>query len=115
MLLLVVAPSVLGVFTGLALGLSEGVYLFLNVIAAVGGVLAGLEHRGARGGALRGVVGGLLFGVFILLTHALSGAPAKATLPSPLMLLVVFTGVAGALLGTLGGFIRGRSSENAER
>ena len=48
--LLVVAPTTLGAVTGIALGLSPVAYLALNILATVGGILAGLEHDGARWG-----------------------------------------------------------------
>ena len=41
----------------------------------------------ARGGALRGLAGGLLFGGFILIAYRVSGAEAEAELPHPEILL----------------------------
>jgi len=59
-------------------------------------------------GAGRGVAGGMLFGTFILLGHALYGGKAKAALPDPHAFLPVITLVAGAILGALGGGLRAR-------
>jgi hypothetical protein len=58
----VVVPAAVGLIAGIALGLSEPAYLMLSLLAAFGGFGAGLEHAGAREGALRGVAGGLLRG-----------------------------------------------------
>jgi hypothetical protein len=104
----VVVPAVFGLVTGIVLGLSEAGYLILSLLGIAGGFLAGLEHRGAEEGIVRGLTGGLLFGTFILFGHAFLGGEAKADLPHPEILLVVITTVAGGLLGALGGWRRGR-------
>jgi hypothetical protein len=49
---------------------SEPVYWVLQVIGGIGG---GYGHVGARSGAVRRVIGGLLFGAFILIAHEISG------------------------------------------
>lgn len=107
-ILLVVAPAVLGTITGIALGLSAVAYLVLNILAVVGGVLAGLEHDGAGGGALRGLVGGLLFGTFILAGSWVGGMSPTTELPHPAALLPLITLAVGVVLGATGGLIRGR-------
>jgi hypothetical protein len=99
-----------GLVAGIALGLSEPAYLGLSLLAAVGGFGAGLEHIGAREGALRGVAGGLVFGAFILLAHEFGGMDPKAHLPEPEAMLVVLTALFGAGLGAAGGLLRGRRS-----
>ncbi len=102
----VVTPAVFGAIVGLVLGVSAGLYWALNLVAFAGGVLAGLEHRDAREGALRGVVGGTLFGSFLLIAHALSGSDAKVKLPDFEPILVVFTVIFGVIAGALGGWLR---------
>lgn len=106
--LAVVVPAVYGVITGLFLGVSEGVYLVLSLLAAIGGVGAGFDHLGASAGAKRGLLGGSIFGAAILIAHEISGATAKVDLPEPAILLIVITTIAGAALGALGGWLRGR-------
>ena len=101
-------PALFGLVTGVVLGVSEVLYLLLSVLAIAGGLLAGLEHRGAEEGLVRGVTGGLLFGTFILVGHEFIGGEAKADLPEPKILLVLITTLAGGLLGALGGWRRGR-------
>lgn len=103
-----VVPAVYGLITGVLLGVSEPVYLVMSLLGILGGYVAGLEHLTAGDGATRGVVGGVLFGSFILLGHEMTGAEAKAELPEPAILLVAITTVAGSLLGTLGGRSRSR-------
>ena len=101
-----VVPAVFGVIVGIVLGASAPIYWVLQVIAAIGGLLAGLEHREAGEGALRGVVGGLLFGAFILIAHEISGADAEVDLGDAPILLPVVTAIAGAILGALGARVR---------
>ena len=107
-LLGVVVPAVFGLITGILLGVSEVAYLVLSLLGIAGGYFAGLEHRTVAEGFLRGVNGGLLFGVFILFGHEFSGSEPKAELPEPEILLVAITTVLGALLGALGGRSRAR-------
>jgi hypothetical protein len=76
-----VVPAVFGAVTGLVLGVSATGYWVLNLLALIGGVLAGLEHEDGWKGADRGLAGGALFGTFLLLAHVASGADAKVTLP----------------------------------
>ena len=78
----------------------------------VGGVGAGFDHRGAAAGAKRGLLGGVLFGAFVLIAHELHGATAKAHLPEPAIVLVVITAALGVALGALGGWLRGRVSDS---
>ena len=104
----VVVPAGFGLVTGIVLGLSEAGYLILSLLGIVGGYFAGLEHRRAEEGVVRGLTGGLLFGTFILFGHAFLGGEAKADLPHPEVLLVLITTLAGGLLGALGGWRRGR-------
>jgi len=101
-----IVPAIFGSVVGLVLGASATWYWGLQAVAAVGGVLAGMEHRDGADGADRGVFGGLIFGTFLLLAHAISGADAKANLGQWPGALIVFAGIAGALLGALGGSLR---------
>ncbi len=103
-----VVPAVYGLITGVLLGVSEPVYLVLSLLGILGGYVAGLEHRTPGDGATRGVIGGLLFGSFILFGHEISGMEAEAHLPEPAILLVAITTIAGSLLGALGGRTRAR-------
>jgi hypothetical protein len=107
---LIVIPSIVwGLITGWTLDVSEALYALANLIAIVGGVAGGFECKDAAAGAKRGVVGGLLFGVGILLADAAIVDHREATLPNPAILLVIVTAVGGALLGALGGALRARA------
>ena len=101
-------PLLLGIATGWALGANETVYLVLSLVGILGGLAAGLEHEGGLEGFYRGLLGGLLFGFAILLTHGLRDVEAKAELPDPEVLLIAITATFGALLGALGGRLRDR-------
>jgi hypothetical protein len=105
----VVVPAVFGAVSGVVLGVSAGIYWVLQVIALIGAVLGGLEHRSAREAALRGLIGGTIYGAFILIAHAVAGTDPEIKLPDFAPVLVVFTAVIGALASALGGWLRGRS------
>ena len=105
-LLAVVAPVLFGALTGYVLGVSATTYLVLSVVAAVGGIGAGFDHRGSAAGAKRGLLGGALFGGAFLVTHELHGVAARAALPDPAILLLLITITTGAAFGALGGRLR---------
>jgi hypothetical protein len=100
----VVGPALLGAASGWVLGLSAAGYWALQVVATIGGFVAGLEHGDARSGAMRGVVGGAIFGSSILLVRALADRADHVSLGSTPGLLPVITVIAGAILGALGGW-----------
>jgi hypothetical protein len=103
LLLAGLVPLLFGAVVGVALGISAGLYWALSALAALGGVLAGLEHAGWRAGARRVAIGGALFGLGVLLAHAVSGADAKVSLGSFPPLLIVIDALIGGLLGAIGG------------
>jgi hypothetical protein len=101
-------PAAFGALCGWLLGVNELAYVVLTVLAIGGGYFAGLEHRGPGEGAIRGIIGGTLFGSFILLIHEATGEEPKAELPHPEVLLIAVTAVFGVGLGALGGRRRER-------
>jgi hypothetical protein len=98
-------PLVFGAVVGVLIGVSAGVYWALAVLAGLGAVLAGFEHQDGWGGADRGLVGGALFGLGILLAHAIAGTHAKVSLGGFPPLLIMIDAIFGMLLGALGGRI----------
>ena len=105
----IVVPMVFGLITGFALGWNEIVYYILAVpIAIAGGFLGGIEHRGADDGVVRGAIGGLVFGSFVLLGLEIVNTEPKAYLGDPQAGLVFVTTLGGAILGGLGGGWRAR-------
>lgn len=106
--LLVVLPSLGGAIAGVLLGVSEIAYLIFSLLAIGAGYLGGLEHVGALDGFYRGLVGGMQFGVWILLAHGVLDSEPKAELPDPEILLVAITTILGCLLGALGARRRAR-------
>jgi ABC-type branched-subunit amino acid transport system permease subunit len=107
-------PFVFGAIVGVVLGVSTGVYWALAVLAAIGAVLAGFEHQDGWGGADRGLVGGALFGLGVLLAHWIAGTHAKVSLGSFPPLLIVVDAIAGMLLGAVGGRVA-RAMRERER
>jgi hypothetical protein len=102
LVLVVLVPGAFGAITGFALGHSKTAYLVLNVVAAIGGYVAGFEHRSGREAAIRGLIGGACFGGGILLIHQLTGDHPTVKLPDPPVILLAFTAGIGAVLASFG-------------
>lgn len=113
-MLALVVPSAYGFLTGIALDKSKGLYIVLVILAAIGGVLAGFEMYGSGQGAVRGFVGGTLFGCFVLLGHELVSGGATVKLPHPAIVLLAFTIIPGIALGAWGGRLRFEFEERGE-
>jgi hypothetical protein len=109
-----VVPLAVGAVAGIMVGTAAGVYYAVGILAAVGGVLAGLEHRDGWGGADRGLVGGALYGIGLLVAHAIAGTDATVSLGSFPLLLALITAIIGMLLGALGGRLARAARERAE-
>jgi hypothetical protein len=101
--LAIVIPFVFGAIVGLVLGISAAAYWILSAVAAIGTVFAGLEHPNARSAAIRGVVMGAVYGIAVLLAHAVAGTDAKISLGSFPPLVIVIDAFAGAILAAIGG------------
>ena len=112
-----VVPASLGAVAGILAGVSAGAYWAFGAVIAVGTVVAGFEHRDGWGGADRGLVGGFIYGIALLVAHAIAGTELKVSLGSFKPLLPVVTAIIGMLLcacgGRLGRFLRERSPEPA--
>jgi hypothetical protein len=107
-------PLAFGAVVGIVIGVSAGVYWALAVLAGLGAVLAGFEHQDGWGGADRGLIGGALFGLGILLAHVIAGTHAKVSLGGFPPLLIVIDAIFGMLLGALGGRIARGMRERRE-
>jgi hypothetical protein len=101
-----VIPAAVGALAGWLLGVSKIAYLVVGALAAIGAYLAGREHDGPIGGALRGVVGGGLYGGALLAIHEATNKTPKVKLPHHHIALVGVTIVVGAILGAMGGQAR---------
>jgi hypothetical protein len=97
-----VIPALVGAVAGVLLGVSAIAYLAIGLLAAVGSFLSGFEHRGAWGGADRGFVAGAIYGIALLLVHALVGTHATVALGSFPPGLIVVTALVGMLLAAAG-------------
>jgi hypothetical protein len=100
--LVVLVPGIFGLIAGFALGQSKVVYIALQVVAAIGGYVAGFEHRSGREAAIRGFIAGAIYGGGILLMHELTGDHPKTKLPDPAVILMAFTAGIGAVLAAIG-------------
>jgi hypothetical protein len=105
----IVVPVVFGLVTGLALGWNGVVYwVLVGPLALAGGFLGGMEHDGADDGFVRGLIGGLVFGSFVLLGFEITNNEPKAYLGEPQVGLVFVTTFVGGILGALGGAYRAK-------
>ena len=100
-----VVPAIIGAIAGILLGVSTAGYWAIAAVAAIGGFIAGFEHQDGWGGADRGVVGGAIYGIALLVAHAIAGTHAKVSLGSFPPFLAVITAIFGMLLGAAGGRI----------
>jgi hypothetical protein len=105
----IVVPVVFGIVTGLALGWNGVVYwILVGPLALTGGFLGGMEHDGADEGFVRGLIGGLVYGSFVLLGFEIMNTEPKAYLGEPQVGLVFATTIIGGIVGALGGAYRAK-------
>jgi hypothetical protein len=109
--LVVVVPLVFGVVVGLTADVSGLVYWILNALAIVGALLAGAEMASPREGAVRGVIAGLLYGIGILVGHAIVSGGVASGVPELNAGTPIVTAIISALLGALGALGRPRTRE----
>jgi hypothetical protein len=111
----IVVPVVFGVLSGIVLGWSEILYLVMaGPLAIAGGLVAGTEHRAVDEAVVRGAIGGLVYGSFILIGHEIANNAPKADLPDPQAGLVFVTTLGGVILGALGARWRMRQERRIE-
>ena len=108
-----VIPAVAGAVAGVLVGASSGAYWAYVVLIVIASVVAGFEHQDGWGGADRGLVAGAIYGIALLLAHAIVGTHAKVSLGSFPPFLIVVTAIAGMLLTALGGWIARRQRERS--
>jgi hypothetical protein len=98
-----VIPAAIGALQGVLIGASATAYWIVAIVAGLGAVVAGFEHRDGWGGADRGFFGGLIYGIALLVVHALVGTDALVSLGSFPPLLAVVTAIIGMFLSAGGG------------
>src|SRR4051795_10021238 len=103
-----ILPFGFGFLCGAVLDSSGAVFLILQVLGIAGGFTAGFEHDHWRGGVLRGICGGAIFGGFILIGHAVVGGSDHGLLPEVQAFQIVITIFFGTVLGYLGARLRAR-------
>jgi hypothetical protein len=109
----VAGPIAFGVVSGLTLGWTAVAYWVFQAVSALGGVGAGFDHRGARAGAARGLLGGLLYGGTTLVVRSLTTADDKVDLGHPAVWLASVA-VISVVLGLLGGLLGARLDPRAD-
>jgi hypothetical protein len=112
-ILAVVLPIAFGALCGFELAHSRAAFQILMLVAGVGGIGAGFEHPGARPGAVRGIIGGVLFTTALVLVFESRGLPALTPLPAALPITAIGYAAGGPLLGALGGWFCARSIARA--
>jgi hypothetical protein len=106
-----VVPAIAGAIAGVLVGVSSGAYWGYAVLIVIATVVGGFEHEDGWGGADRGLVAGAIYGIALLVMHAIVGTHAKVSLGSFPPLLAVVTAIAGMLLSALGGRIARQGRE----
>jgi hypothetical protein len=110
----VVIAMVFGLICGLVLGWNEiGYWALAGPLALLGGFVGGMEHRATDDGLVRGAMGGLVFGRFILLGLEITNNEPTAHIGEPQAGLVFVTTIAGAIVGALGAAYRIRREREA--
>ncbi len=105
----VVVPMVFGLLTGFALGFNAVLYYAMaGPLAIGGGIIGGMEHGSADEGFVRGAIGGLIFGSFVLLGLEILNTDPEAYLGDPQVGLVFVTTIVGGILGAVGAAYRSR-------
>jgi len=104
----IIGPLVTGAIGGWLLSSTKGGYLIYTTVMILGGIGSGMEHDTLRGGALRGLFGGVVFSGSILVVWQLIGGASAATLPHPASLLIVLIALISTALGVLGARLRRR-------
>ena len=112
--LAIVVPVLFGLLAGYLLGVSEPAYLVVSLLGVLGGIAAGYDHLGSREGLVRGIIGGLLFGVAIVAGHSLFDQQATTHVPEPQLILAAITTVLGALFGAWGGSLRAKAERKRD-
>jgi hypothetical protein len=108
-----VLSAALGAGAGILVGESTTWYWVVAIVAGVGGFLSGFEHLDGWGGADRGLVSGFIYGVALLVAHAIAGTHAKVSLGSFPPLLAVVTAIVGMFLAGFGGRLARARRERA--
>jgi len=108
-----VTPVLAGYATGTMLGVSGAAWAIANVLATLGGFLAGFDHDDRRDAARRGATGGLLFGLALVLADASVVDARVAAIADPAILQAVVTTTAGTLLALAGCAVRARLARRA--
>jgi hypothetical protein len=98
-----VVPAIVGAIAGVLIGASSGAYWTYSAVIALATIVGGFEHGDGWDAADRGLIAGAIYGVALLLVHALAGTHAKISLGSFPPLLIVITAIAGMLLSAIGG------------
>jgi hypothetical protein len=101
-------PLLFGMVCGFLLEASAAGYWVLSTVGLLGAVSGGMEHSGARAGGRRGLLAGSLFGVGVILAHAIAREREIVSIPHPAVLLILLTSVIGTLFGAAGGAARSR-------
>jgi hypothetical protein len=96
-------PAVAGGIAGVLIGVSGGAYWGYSAAIALATIVGGFEHEDGWDAADRGLIAGAIYGVALLLVHALVGTHAKVSLGSFPPLLIVITAIIGMLLSAIGG------------
>jgi hypothetical protein len=103
-----VTPTIGGFLAGVTLGTAVAAWAVANVLATLGGFGGGFEHDRLGDAARRGAIGGLLYGLGLVVADATAVADRVATIVEPPILHPLVTATIGTLLSVAGAALRAR-------
>lgn len=101
-------PLLFGMVCGFLLEATASGYWVVSTGGLLGAVSSGMEHSGGPAGARRGLLAGSLFGIGLVLAHAIARERERVTIPHPAALMILVTAVIGTLFGAAGGALRSK-------
>src|SRR5437588_10514839 len=110
-----IGPLLFGLVCGFLLEINAAGYWVASALGVVGGLVGGTEHSTTHTAALRGAAAGTCFGLGVVVANAASKGRPLAPLPSPPVLLIVVSAVAGTGLAAAGAWLSSRRADRHRR
>ena len=99
-----------GGIAGVLLGYVWWGYVLAVLVAVVGGLGAGAQHRSLLGALARGAVGGAVWAIGVLLGSELTGRTPTVALPDPNIALVLWGVIPACAVGAISWYLARRAN-----